>query len=91
MQPARVIASARATIKHDSLNGQRLVLAQPLLADGRSADGMPLLVLDRLGAGVGQIVMLTSDAVAMRELTGSQICPARWSTLGVIDETTSAS
>jgi ethanolamine utilization protein EutN len=86
MQPARVIGSARATIKHPSLEGQRIVLLQPLLADNATADGMPLLALDRLGAGVDQVVMLNSDAEVMRELTNSKQCPARWSTLGVIDE-----
>ncbi|KLU02884.1 ethanolamine utilization protein EutN-like protein [Rhodopirellula islandica] len=87
MQPARVIGHTRATVKHESLQGQRLVLVQPTGVDEKP-DGPPLLVLDELGCRVGDRVMLTSETGPIREMTGSDTCPARWSVQGLIDEPT---
>ncbi|MGB1926693.1 MAG: EutN/CcmL family microcompartment protein [Rubripirellula sp.] len=84
MQPARVLGSARATIKHHSLDGQRLVMINLLTADG-SADGPPLIALDQLGSGPGDRVLVTSDGKYARELTGESTNPARWTVMGIVD------
>ena len=52
MQPARVLGAARATVKHASLQGRRLVIAQPLGVDDQS-DGPPLIVIDVTGCRPG--------------------------------------
>ena len=54
MQLARVLGSATATLKHASLKGWKLLVMQPLMADGRTADGDPLIVVDAVGAGRGE-------------------------------------
>ncbi|TWT73061.1 EutN/CcmL family microcompartment protein [Allorhodopirellula solitaria] len=84
MQTAKVLGHARATVKHESLVGRRLVVAQPLTAD-QSADGPPLLMLDPLGCRSGDFVMVTSDGSAIGDITGDRSCPARWSVCGLID------
>lgn len=84
MQTAKVLGNARATVKHESLVGRRLVIAQPLTLDD-SADGPPLLILDPLGCRVGDRVMITSDSTAVSDFTGSEVCPARWTVCGIID------
>lgn len=87
MQRARIVGQGVATVKHPSLVGWRLLLAQPL---GRrdQADGEPLLVLDRLGARIGDEVLLTSDGAGARELVGVRTSPARWFVLGICDRCT---
>ncbi|MHB0959606.1 MAG: EutN/CcmL family microcompartment protein [Pirellulaceae bacterium] len=85
MQLALVIGRATATIKDASLRGQKLLLVQPQLADGRRPDGPPLLVVDGLGAGVGETVMITSDGRGARELLGASKTPVRWTTAGIQD------
>lgn len=84
MQPALVLGSTRATIKHDSLNGQRLVIIRLLMADA-GADGPPLIALDPLGSRRGDRVIVTSDGSFSREVTGSRNTPARWTVLGIVD------
>jgi len=84
MQTARVLGNARATVKHESLVGRRLVVAQPLALAGEP-DGPPLLILDNLGCRRGDLVIITSDGSAVTELTGSDVCPARWSVCGLVD------
>ena len=84
MQPARVLGSANATVKHESFRGQRFVIVQPLGLDD-AADGPPLVVIDGLGSRKGDRVMATSDGIYARELTNHSNTPARWSVIGIID------
>ncbi len=86
MQLAVVLGSATSTVKHRSLEGWKLLVAQPLGADETSADGDPVLAIDPLGAGRGQIVVITSDGIAARQLVGDNKTPARWSVVGIRDE-----
>ena len=84
MQLGRVVGQGVATVKHVSLHGWRLLLVQPLLADG-GEDGEPLLAIDHLGAGTNDLVILSNDGAGTRELIGSPNSPARWMVLGVCD------
>ena len=84
MQPAMVLGSTRATVKHESFKGQRFVIVQPMgVAD--AADGPPLIAIDAVGCRRGDRVMLTSDGLYARELTGHKHTPARWSVIGIED------
>jgi ethanolamine utilization protein EutN len=84
MQPAIVIGTTRATAKHPSLVGQRLLVVQPIgVAD--QSDGPPLLAVDQLGATRGDRVMMTSDGSLAAKLLNSKTSPVRWVTMGIID------
>jgi len=85
MQAGRVVGTATSTIKHPSMAGVKLAVVQFLAADGRSPDGEPVLAADRLGAGVGQTVILSSDGQAVREMLKSETTPVRWFVLGTVD------
>ncbi len=85
MYTGRVVGSATATVKHPSMKGAKLLLVMALQADGRSIEGDPILVVDTLGAGIGEKVMITSDGIGTRELLGSDSSPVRWSVLGIPD------
>jgi ethanolamine utilization protein EutN len=61
------------------------LVVQPLLADGVTADGEPQLAVDRLGAGPGEAVVITSDGKYVRELLASEVTPVRWSVMGIVD------
>ena len=85
MQPANVLGSARAIVKHDSFDGQRFVIVQPVGVDNIN-DGPPLIAIDSLGCRRGDRVMLTSDGSYARIVTSHDETPARWSVLGIVDE-----
>ena len=55
MQLARVIGYVVATVKNDSLEGRKLLVVQSLNADLKP-QGQPLVALDAIGAGVGELV-----------------------------------
>ena len=85
MQPAIVLGSTHATVKHESFVGQRLVVLQPIGLDDK-ADGPPLIAFDGLGSRRGDRVMVTSDGAYAREACGHDNTPARWTVIGLIDE-----
>lgn len=85
MYLGRVIGSATATVKHPSIKGAKLLLVMALQADGKSVEGDPILVVDTLGAGWNEKVMVTSDGIGARELMHDKTSPVRWSVLGIPD------
>ena len=86
MQVALVVGHCSSTVKHDTLETQKLLVTQPLMADDQSPDGAPLLAVDRMGAGVGARVILTSDGRAIRELFHVENSPIRWAVMGIVDD-----
>jgi ethanolamine utilization protein EutN len=85
MYLGRVMGNATATVKHPSMGGAKLLLVMALQADGHSVEGDPILVIDTLGAGKGETVMITSDGIGTREILGDATSPVRWSVLGIPD------
>jgi len=85
MLAGRVIGQATVTVRHPSMQGWKLLVVQPLAADGTSPDGDPILAVDHLGAGRGDVVIISSDGRGTRELLGRDDTPVRWSVLGIRD------
>lgn len=84
MQLAKVIGHATATVKHPDLQGWKLLLVQLLDATGGAQDD-PLLVIDPLGCGRGDRVMISSDGKTVREMMSSERTPVRWAVIGLAD------
>jgi ethanolamine utilization protein EutN len=85
MYIGRVMGIATSTVKHPSMEGAKLLLVMALQADGRTIEGDPILVVDKLGAGRGEMVMITSDGIGAREMLGDDKSPVRWTVLGIPD------
>jgi len=85
MQLGLVVGTATATVKHATLRGQKMLVVQPLMADAKTADGDPQIAVDAVGAGKGQIVMITSDGKFVREMVKHENTPIRWSVIGIAD------
>jgi microcompartment protein CcmK/EutM len=56
MQLARVIGTVVATVKNESLEGRKLLVIQTLDKD-LAAAGKPMVAIDSVGAGVGELVV----------------------------------
>jgi ethanolamine utilization protein EutN len=80
MRIATIRGHVTSTVKHRSFSGQRLLIAIP-----ESADVAPQIVLDVLGASIGQRVIISSDGSEARKMVGDELSPARWSVCGIID------
>ena len=83
MQLGRVIGTATATVKHPTFQGERLLIVQLESLSGKP-DGEPVLAFDRLGAGRGDVVLVTNDGLTLQEQLG-RTTPGRWSVMGIPD------
>jgi ethanolamine utilization protein EutN len=77
----RVVGKAVSTVKHPSLERMRMLVVEPVQA--KSLD--PVLALDQIGAGAGDLVVLSSDGKFTREMVDDDTSPARWTVLSIID------
>ncbi len=56
MQLARVIGNVVATVKNESLEGRKILIVQNV-NENLEPVGKPLVALDSIGAGVGELVI----------------------------------
>ncbi len=80
----RVEGHVVATHKHPSLVGWRLLLCQPITAEGRP-EGNPVAALDPYGAALHQTVVVSTDGAAARRAVGHPRSPARLMIIGIVD------
>lgn len=83
MQMARVIGDVVATLKDPNLDSIKLLLVQPIGADGKDV-GRPLVAVDSVGAGVGEQVFFVRGKEASFPWHPIEV-PADAGIVGIID------
>ena len=83
MLVARVIGNIVSTVKNTSLEGRKLLVIQTLDADLRPA-GKPLVAVDSVGAGVGELVFWCRGKEASFPFEGSEV-PTDCTIVGIVD------
>ncbi len=86
MNLARIDGTIVASACHPSMVGWRTVICQPINEKGAD-EGTPVLAVDPLGAGLHQIVMLSTDGSETRKIVGDPKSPLRNFILGIMDAT----
>ena len=84
VQIANVIGTLVSTQKHRAFEGSKLLLVQPLNADG-TARGGTLLVVDGVGTGVGERVLIVMEGRSAGEIVGGKTPPVDAAIVGIID------
>lgn len=79
---ARVTGAVISTCKVKSLNGQKLLIVQDV---NEKNTGNSLIVVDSVGAGVGEIVLVVHDGGAARQAIHSKDAPINAAIVGIID------
>ncbi|MFY9751230.1 MAG: EutN/CcmL family microcompartment protein [Candidatus Acidiferrales bacterium] len=80
----RVIGNVVATMKNASLFGQRLLIVQPVDRHGRDK-GKPLVALDAVGAGAGEIIYWCKSKEASFPFAPREL-PTEATIVGIVDE-----
>ncbi|ABR50646.1 Ethanolamine utilization protein EutN/carboxysome structural protein Ccml [Alkaliphilus metalliredigens QYMF] len=83
MHIGRIIGTVVATPKDERLMGCKLMLTQPLNID-KNPVGEPLVAVDTIGAGIGEIV-LYARGTAARYAANRLQSPIDASIVGIID------
>ena len=84
MIPALVVGHAVSSHSHPSLKGAKLLVCQPVDAEGRLS-GSPMVAVDLFGAGLHSKVFVSTDGVGARHLVHDEKSPVRNFIQGVID------
>jgi ethanolamine utilization protein EutN len=83
MQLARVLGTVVATVKSDALEGQKLLVIQPL--DGSLKEiGTPMVAVDSVGAGKGEIVFWCRGREASFPFLPVEV-PSDCTIVGIVD------
>ena len=81
---AKVVGNVWSTKKKEALSGLRLLFVQPLGKDLQAAGNM-LVAADEIGAGMGEMVIVTLDAPAMQAFCGEKLLPVDAAVVGIVD------
>ncbi|MDR1389445.1 MAG: EutN/CcmL family microcompartment protein [Treponema sp.] len=84
MQIARVIGTVVSTNKSEKLNGLKLLLTRNIDLDSFEEKGAPVVSIDAVGAGEGEIVMTVSGS-SSRQTALTENKPADNTIIAIID------
>ncbi len=86
MQLARVIGNVVSTVKNSTLIGRKLMVIQPLTTVGGQlkAAGKPLVAIDSVGSGAGELVFWCRGKEASFPFEGSEV-PTDCTIIGIVD------
>jgi len=83
MQLARVVGTVVATVKNEALHGRKLLVIQPL--NGHLIEsGKPMIALDSVGAGAGEIVFWCRGKEASFPFAPADV-PTDCTIVGIVD------
>lgn len=82
MFAAKLIDSVWATRKAESLSGLKFMLVEVI---GGTDNGRRLIVVDNIGAGIGDRVIVCTGSAA-RKMLGNENCPVDAMVVGIIDD-----
>jgi ethanolamine utilization protein EutN len=80
---ARVIGNIWATRKDEKLNGLKFMVVKPLKEDMSEEDGS-MVAADNAGAGIGEVVLITTGSSARLSLSKENI-PTDAVIVGIVD------
>lgn len=81
---AKVVGSIVATTKDERLNGKKLLVVQPLDLVSIEPDGKPLVSVDTIGSGIGEVVMVVAGGSA-RQTKATKDTPVDSAIIATID------
>ncbi|HLG15911.1 MAG TPA: EutN/CcmL family microcompartment protein [Blastocatellia bacterium] len=83
MQLARVVGTVVATVKNEMIEGRKLLVIQPL--DGRyNPCGKPMVAIDSVGAGKGEVVFWCRGREASFPFLPAEV-PTDCTIVGIVD------
>lgn len=85
---AKVIGNITSTVKDEFYNGVKVLVVQPVSAEGEEK-GRSFLAAETnhsIGAGIGDTILVLVEGNGARQVSGNQTAPVHSVALGIIDE-----
>ncbi len=74
-----------STVKHEAYRGQKLFVVKPIHPVSRSEYSQAFVAIDFVDAGVGDIVLVSQEGSAARDLIGDKKAPVRSFIVAIVD------
>ncbi len=84
MKMALVMGKAVSVHKHPTFQNQKALLCQPIDLDLKPS-GRPMIALDTVGAGEGEVVLVIQEGRSARDFTGNPAAATRTMIVGIVD------
>ncbi|MCC6698647.1 MAG: EutN/CcmL family microcompartment protein [Candidatus Hydrogenedentes bacterium] len=84
MKLARVVAQVVSTQKHPFYKGQKTFMVRHVDLEGRE-EGSPYVAVDRVQAGVGDLILLLQEGSSSRTMFNEPEAPVRSTIVGIVD------
>ncbi len=84
---ARVIGNVVSSVRHPILEGQKILVVQPVDPKGKP-QGICHLALDAAQAGEGDTVLVLEEGNSSRLILDNSMAPVRTMIVGIVDEVT---
>ena len=81
---SKVIGNVWSTKKKESISALRLLFVQPL-GKNLKPDGNVLVAADEIGAGFGEMVIVTQGSSAMQAFNKAELVPVDAVVIGIVD------
>ncbi len=85
MKLCRIEGSVHASVSTLDGSTGRILICQPLNAAGR-VDGAPLLALDRVSAGEGDLCLVMKEGGGARIILEDPRCPVQCLVIAIVDD-----
>lgn len=85
---SRVLGSVVSSVQHPAYEGTKVLVLQPVRADGATPIGTAFLAVDSVQAGAGDLVLAAREGNAARQVLGTSADPFHAVVLGVVDSVT---
>jgi ethanolamine utilization protein EutN len=83
---SRVLGTSVSTVQHPVYRGTKVLVCQPVRADGRTKLGHAFLAVDSVQAGEGDLVLVAREGNAARQVLGTDDDPFHSVILGIVDD-----
>jgi microcompartment protein CcmK/EutM len=83
---SRVLGNVVSSIQHPVYEGTKVLILQPVEADGKTPLGKSFLAVDSVQAGEGDLVLAAREGNAARQVLGTSKDPFHAVILGIVDD-----
>jgi ethanolamine utilization protein EutN len=80
----KVVGDVVSSVKHPTLVAHKLLIVQPLRPGGEP-EGEPIMAVDMVDAGAGDVVLIVDQGTAARTVLGMEYPTVRTLILGIVD------
>ncbi|MFT3770394.1 MAG: EutN/CcmL family microcompartment protein [Minicystis sp.] len=84
----RVCGTVVSTIEHPFYDGKKQLIVRACTPDGAFDGEKYVIAVDIVGAGVGEMVIVSDEGNSARQLLGVTNAPVRSVIVGIVDEVT---